>query len=66
MKGGKVQFVNILEITKKNLIKIDMFLGLRLKNIRKLPAKCTQLDEFYLDLLKPEYNIIKIAGSPKT
>ncbi len=28
MKGGKVQFVNILEITKKNLIKIDMFLGL--------------------------------------
>jgi group I intron endonuclease len=27
------------------------------------PAKCSQLEQFYLDLLKPEYNILKLAGS---
>jgi excinuclease UvrABC nuclease subunit len=27
------------------------------------PAKCTQLEQFYLDLLKPSYNILQIAGS---
>src|SRR5260221_8140742 len=27
------------------------------------PAKSSQLEQFYLDLLKPEYNILKLAGS---
>jgi group I intron endonuclease len=27
------------------------------------PAKCLKWEQFYLDLLKPSYNILKIAGS---
>jgi group I intron endonuclease len=27
------------------------------------PAKCIKWEQFYMDLLKPEYNIFKIAGS---
>jgi hypothetical protein len=27
------------------------------------PARCIKWEQFYLDLLKPEYNILQIAGS---
>lgn len=27
------------------------------------PSKCTEREQYYMDLLKPEYNILKIAGS---
>jgi group I intron endonuclease len=28
------------------------------------PAKCIKWEQYYIDLLKPEYNILKTAGSP--
>ena len=28
------------------------------------PSKCLEREQYYLDLLKPEYNILKTAGSP--
>lgn len=27
------------------------------------PSKCTEREQYYLDLLKPEYNVLPIAGS---
>jgi group I intron endonuclease len=28
------------------------------------PAKCIKWEQYYFDLFKPEYNILKNAGSP--
>jgi group I intron endonuclease len=62
-------YYNFSSLTKKNMIIYKAILKYGYSNFKLdileycVPEECIKREQYYLDLLKPEYNILKTAGS---